>query len=104
MRPAVACTVPSAVPPSWTIRSAIRSTHSSAASLILSKSSWRAMKLGPLTFQCACLVCSIRSVASARRSARVAMTFERIFEGKSFFVRCMVPPALPGPAVPFGSG
>ena len=93
VRFAVACTVPSAVPPSWTIRSAIRSTHSSADSLILSKSSWRAMKFGPLTFQWACLVCSIRSVASASRSPSNATTFWRTLPGKSFFVRCMIPPA-----------
>ena len=47
----------SAVPPSCTTRSAMRSTYSSTSSFTLSKSSWSAMKLGPFTFQCACLHC-----------------------------------------------
>ena len=60
--------VPSATPPSWTARSAISSTYSSISSLILSNSSCRPMKCGPLTFQWACLVCVCRSLQSASRA------------------------------------
>src|SRR5438094_6450376 len=47
------------------------------------------MKVGPLTFQCACLSCVCRSVASASRASRSSMTFARVVSGRSFRVLCM---------------
>jgi hypothetical protein len=66
-RDAATRAVPSAMPPSCTMRSAIMSTYDSTASSTLSKSSCRPMKLGPLTFQCACFICICRSTADASR-------------------------------------
>src|SRR5262249_30873699 len=78
--------VPSATPPSCTARSAMSSTQSSTSSLILSKSSCRAMKVGPLTFQCACLVCVCRSMQSASRALSNSITLARVPSARSFFV------------------
>ena len=60
-------TVPSAIPPSWTIRSASRSMYSSTSSLTSSNSLCNAMNDGPFTFQWACLHWVWRSMASASR-------------------------------------
>src|SRR5947207_14330170 len=44
------------------------------------------MKLGPLTFQCACLAWCMRSILSASRAFRMTMTSARVMAGRSFFV------------------
>src|SRR6266436_4388820 len=44
------------------------------------------MKLGPLTFQCACLAWCMRSILSASRVFRMTMTSARVMAGRSFFV------------------
>ena len=44
------------------------------------------MKVGPLTFQCACLVCVCRSMASASRAFSSATALTRVASGRSFFV------------------
>src|SRR5262249_18440003 len=44
------------------------------------------MKFGPLTFQCACLVCVWRSMASASRAFSSSMALPRIVSDRSFFV------------------
>src|SRR5947209_8440963 len=44
------------------------------------------MKLGPLTFQCACLVCVCRSMASASRAFSSSIALTRVASGTSFFV------------------
>src|SRR5437899_12781833 len=72
------------------MRSASRSAYSPACSYTLSNSSCSAMKLGPLTFQCACLACVTRSTASDRRSWRRLATCTRTFSGMSFFVLYML--------------
>src|SRR5216684_2200248 len=94
--------VPSTAPPSWTARSAIRSTYSSTSSFTLSNSSWRAMKCGPFTFQCACFVCVCRSMASASRALHRSIICRRVASGRSFFVgyigsssRCRLMPGRP---------
>src|SRR5215467_6278714 len=48
------------------------------------------MKLGPLTFQCACLAWVTRSNASARRSWRRLTICVRTFSGREFLVLCMI--------------
>src|SRR5579883_1990615 len=48
------------------------------------------MKLGPLTFQCACLSCVCRSIASASRASSSSTSFVRLACGRSFFVGNMV--------------
>src|SRR5204863_217531 len=54
-RAAATRTVPRAIPPNCTIRSAIRSTWEATDSFTSSKSSCNPIKCGPLTFQWACL-------------------------------------------------
>src|SRR2546427_6540646 len=44
------------------------------------------MKLGALTFQCACLAWCMRSILSASRAFRMTMTSARVMAGRSFFV------------------
>src|SRR5262249_40131415 len=44
------------------------------------------MKLGPLTFQCACLAWCMRSILSASRAFRITITSARVMAGRSFFV------------------
>src|SRR5262245_41201800 len=44
------------------------------------------MNCGPLTFQCACLHCVCRSIASARRALRIAMTFVRVASDMMLFL------------------
>src|SRR5437763_6856218 len=44
------------------------------------------MKLGPLTFQCACLAWCMRSMLSASRALRMTITSARVCAGRSFFV------------------
>src|SRR5262245_8167256 len=44
------------------------------------------MKFGPLTFQCACLVCVWRSMASASRALSSSMALPRMVSDRSFFV------------------
>src|SRR4051812_20190994 len=48
------------------------------------------MKFGPLTFQCACLVCVCRSMQSASRALSSSTTLTRVASGRSFFVLNMV--------------
>src|SRR5262249_29907558 len=55
-----------------------------------SNSSCRAMNVGPLTFQCACLVCVWRSMQSASRALSSSTTLTRVASGMSFFVLNMV--------------
>src|SRR5947209_3233504 len=67
------------------------------------------MKCGPLTFQCACLVCVWRSMQSASRALSSSTALTRVASGRSFFVLNMsrllvralkngslTPAALPG--------
>src|SRR5947208_9799414 len=82
--------VPSATPPSCTARSAIRSTYSSTASFTSSNSLCRAMKSGPLTFQCACLHCVCSSLASASRALSSSTSLTRADSGRSFLVGYML--------------
>src|SRR5438552_4349713 len=44
------------------------------------------MNCGPLTFQCACLACVCRSIASASRLLSRSLTWLRTFSGRSFMV------------------
>src|SRR5262245_37796868 len=44
------------------------------------------MKCGPLTFQCACLVCVCRSMQSASRALSNSTALTRIDSDRSFFV------------------
>src|SRR5215831_1647410 len=53
---------------------------------MLSNSSCRAMKFGPLTFQWACLVCVCRSMQSASRALSSTTALTRVASGRSFFV------------------
>src|SRR5262249_26682339 len=48
------------------------------------------MKFGPLTFQCACLVCVCRSMQSASRALSNSTTLTRVASGMSFFVLNML--------------
>ena len=78
----------------------------SLASATLSKSSWMAMKVGPRTFQCACLTCACRSMAAARWRLSRATDRERIYSGRllavlyisisSYPSDCGKPVPLPG--------
>src|SRR2546422_962409 len=85
-RSATTPTVPSAMPPSCTIRSAIRSTYASTSSLISSNNLCSAMNVGPFTFQWACLHCVCRSMQSASRWLSRATASPRAASGRSFFV------------------
>src|SRR5262252_6744725 len=58
-------------------------------SATLSNSSCRAMKLGPLTFQWASLLCAPRSMASASRAFSSSVTSIRTLAGKSLRVSNM---------------
>src|SRR5215831_16315382 len=51
-----------------------------------SNSVWSAIKLGPLTCQCACLAWCMRSMLSASRALRISMTSARVCAGRSCFV------------------
>src|SRR5437763_6025803 len=44
------------------------------------------MKFGPLTFQCACLICVCRSMQSASRALSRSTTLARVASDRSFFV------------------
>src|SRR5215831_8343868 len=44
------------------------------------------MKIGPLTFQWACLVCVCRSMQSASRALSNSTTLARVSSARSFFV------------------
>src|SRR5262249_53895001 len=48
------------------------------------------MKLGPLTFQWACLVCVCKSLQSARRALSSSMALTRVASDRSFLVLNMV--------------
>src|ERR1700722_13751901 len=74
------------MPPRLVTRSAISSICSSTRSEILSNSSCRAMKFGPLTFQWACLTWLCKSMASANRSLSMRMTLRRVFSDRSILV------------------
>src|SRR5207249_904809 len=52
----------------------------------------RAMNSGPLTFQCACFACSMRSMLSARRAFSGVAILVRVGSGRSFLVFAMVVP------------
>ena len=83
LRPATACTVPSATQPSCTARSARSSAHPTARPATVSNNSWSSMNRGPFTFQCACLAWRSRSSMSASRSLRIIPIAARVFAGKS---------------------
>src|SRR5882757_10004735 len=55
-------------------------------SAILSNNSCRAMKFGPFTFQWACLVWVLRSIASANRAFSNSTARVRVVGGRSFRV------------------
>src|SRR5690606_11111100 len=52
------------------------------------------MKLGPLTFQCACFICVARSTASASRACSRLTAALRVLSGISIFVLYMAVSAL----------
>src|SRR5205807_2873787 len=54
------------------------------------------MKLGPLTFQWACLVCVCRSMQSARRAMSSSTALTRVASERPFFVLNMVVSRLRG--------
>ena len=56
----------------------------------------RPTKLGPLMFQCACLACNWRSMASTRRSFNISITDWRVLVERSLLVSNI---ALPPPPV-----
>src|SRR5712692_757896 len=60
------------------------------SSFTLSNSSCKAMKCGPFTFQCACLICVCKSMASASRALHSSIIFRRVVSGRSFFVGYIV--------------
>jgi hypothetical protein len=64
-------------------RSAIVSTWLSSSVRKPSIISCSAMKFGPFMFQCACLVSSARSMASASRALRMLIDTALVFEGRS---------------------
>jgi hypothetical protein len=60
---------------------------------LVDKSSCRAMNVA-LTFQCACLSCVRKSVASASRASRTSKIFDRVASGRSFRVLYIIAPSL----------
>src|SRR5579872_2016235 len=76
-------TVPSAMPPRAVIRSATRSICLTKTEAIESKSSCRAMKCIPFTFQWATFTWLWRSIASASVALRRSTSCARSFSGRS---------------------
>src|SRR5690606_4227395 len=96
---AVSCTVPCTTPPNWPMRSAIMSAWSKAWAETLSKSSCRAIKVAPRTFQWASFAWIPRSTASANRACRMEMTALRVASGRSIRVLCMAHSFLSGDGI-----
>src|SRR5947209_19174760 len=94
VRVLTSCTVPRAVPPSWTMRSAIESVHSSCSARNLSSVRWTPMNCGPFRFQCACFVTRPRSIESASRASRICIATALALLFRSLLVLCRWAPCV----------
>src|SRR3954451_11153053 len=94
VRELTSCTVPRAVPPSWTMRSAMESVHSSCSARNLSSIRWMPMNCGPLRFQCACFVTRPRSMESARRASSTCIEAALALFCRSLLVLCRRAPLV----------